>query len=137
MLRVAEVKQDDASILPYPMPHISACVINECCPLGIKYEGVAQNKSHVNFLDQCLDRCMLGYLSDGNDKSLAADVNSYFASTVADAKRVSDKRKLNNFFPESGGSGKRLKRAKQELTDDTSSIDVKSERGSQPSEDHI
>ena len=83
---------------------------------------------------------MLGYLSDGNNKSLAADVNSYFASTVADAKRVStvsDKRKLNNFFPESGGSGKRLKRAKQELTDDTSSIDVKSERGSQPSEDHI
>ena len=79
---------------------------------------------------------MLGYLSDGNDKSLAADVNSYFASIVADAKRVADKRK---FFPEekSCGSGKRLKRAKQEHTDDTSSIDAKSERGSQPSDDHI
>ena len=81
---------------------------------------------------------MLGYLSDNpNDKSLAADVNSYFASIVADAKRVADKRK---FFPEDksgGSSAKRLKRAKQEHTDDTSSIDVKSERGSQPSEDHI
>ena len=119
----------------YRTPCLTLCFINECCPLGIKYDGVALNKAHASFLDQCLDRCMLGYLSDNpNDKSLAADVNSYFASIVADAKRVADKRK---FFAEekSCGSGKRLKRAKQENTDDTSSLDAKS-GGSQAREDN-
>ena len=75
---------------------------------------------------------MLGYLADGEDKSLAADVNSYFASTVADAKRMADKRPFFDVVSKTpGGPAKRskLNHAKQDNESDATSslsMDAKS-----------
>ena len=76
----------------YPMPHISACVNFKKCwiydgaakkPIARQLPGPLSRPLHVEPSWVTLPKAL---------KSLAADVNSYFASAVADATRIADKR---------------------------------------------